>query len=332
MSLTARERLQACIKNDPALDRPPVALWRHFPVDDQSPAALAAATLNFQQAYDFDLVKVTPASSFAIKDWGAEDAWEGSTEGTRRYTSHPIQKPQDWEHLSVLDPRKAAHLSRQISCLRQIRAGLSPDIPLLQTMFSPLAQAKNLAGGEKLIVHLRQYPEAVLKGLQTIAETTRRFVELAMKTGIDGIFYAVQHAQAGLLTLDEYKTFGLPFDQNTTVPAAGLWCNLLHLHGLHIYFDLVPHFSSLFPIVNWHDRETSPALDAAQKLFSGVVCGGVSQHTIVLAEAAKVRAEAADAIRQTGGRRLLLGTGCVVPVIAPHGNLLAARQSVEVSQ
>ena len=332
MSLTPRERLQACIKNDPALDRPPVALWRHFPVDDQSPDSLTAATLDFQHHYNFDLVKVTPASSFAIKDWGAEDAWEGSTEGTRRYTSHPIQKPQDWERLPVLDPRKAAHLSGQINCLRQIRAGLSPEMPLLQTVFSPLAQAKNLAGGEMLIIHLRQYPEAVLKGLETIAETTRRFVELAMETGIDGIFYAVQHAQAGLMTLAEYKTFGLPLDLKTAGPAEGLWCNLLHLHGLHIYFDLVPHFASLFPIINWHDRETSPALEEAQKLFSGVVCGGISQHTIVYAGTAKVREEAADAIRQTGGRRLLLGTGCVVPVIAPHGNLLAARQSVEVSQ
>ena len=27
-----------------------------------------------------------------------------------------------------------------------------------------------------------------------------------------------------------------------------------------------------------------------------------------------------------------LGTGCVVPVIAPHGNILAARQSVEASR
>ena len=332
MSLTARERLQACIKNDPALDRAPVALWRHFPVDDQGPETLAAATLDFQHNYDFDLVKVTPASSFSIKDWGAEDAWEGSTEGTRRYTSHPVQKPQDWERLSVLDPVKAPNLSGQINCLRRIRAGLGPEIPLLQTVFSPLAQAKNLAGGETLIVHIRQYPEAVLKGLQSIAETTRRFVEAAMETGIDGIFYAVQHAQAGLMTLDEYKIFGLPFDLKTTLPAAGLWCNLLHLHGLYVYFDLIPHFSSMFPIVNWHDRETSPALNEAQKHFMGVVCGGVSQHTIVYEDASKVREEAADAIRQTGGRRLLLGTGCVVPVIAPHGNLLAARQSVEVSQ
>ena len=57
MSLTARERMQACLKDDPALDRPPVALWRHFPVDDQDPETLAAATLDFQRHYDFDLVK-----------------------------------------------------------------------------------------------------------------------------------------------------------------------------------------------------------------------------------------------------------------------------------
>ncbi len=81
MSLNPRERMQACLKNNPALDRPPVALWRHFPMDDQNPESLAAATLDFQRHYTFDLVKVTPASSFAIKDWGAEDAWEGSTEG-----------------------------------------------------------------------------------------------------------------------------------------------------------------------------------------------------------------------------------------------------------
>jgi uroporphyrinogen decarboxylase len=336
MSLNANERMQACIKDDPALDRPPVALWRHFPVDDQSPETLTAATLDFQKHYAFDLVKVTPASSFSIKDWGAEDAWEGSTEGTRRYTKRVIQKPQDWEHLPVLDPRKTSHLSAQLSCLRQIRSGLGPDVPLLQTVFSPLAQAKNLVGGDTLIVHLRKYPEALLKGLQTIADTTRYFVEAAMETGIDGIFYAVQHAQAGLMTLEEYKTFGLPFDIKTTQPAARLWCNLLHLHGLDVYFDLVPHFSPIFPIVNWHDRETYPSLQEAQASeilkaakVSPVLCGGVSQKTIVYEDARRVREEALDAVRQTGGRRLLIGTGCVVPVIAPHGNILAARHSVE---
>ncbi len=334
MTLTHRERLQACLTNDISLDRPPVALWRHFPVDDQTPETLAAATLDFQRHYDFDLVKVTPASSFSIKDWGAEDIWEGHTEGTRRYTRRVIEKPQDWEHLPVLSP-SSPHLARQLACLHYIRSDLAPETPLLQTIFSPLAQAKNLAGGERLLVHLRRQPESVLKGLETIAETTRRFVEACMKIGLDGVFYAVQHAQAGLLTFDEYKTFGLPNDLTCLEPAKSLWCNLLHLHGLNVYFDFITQ--SLFPdhlfhIVNWHDRETGPSLAEGLKDYPGAVCGGINQKTIVFGDRSEVQKEAADAIAQTGGRRFILGTGCVVPVIAPHGNITAARQIVEAPE
>jgi uroporphyrinogen decarboxylase len=330
MTLTHRERLQACLKNDPALDRPPVALWRHFPVDDQSPEPLAAAVLDFQRHYDFDLVKVTPASSFCLKDWGVEDVWEGHTEGTRRYTRSVVHAPRDWERLKVLDPRKARHLAAQIACLRRIRSGLGPDVPVLQTIFSPLAQAKHLVEADTLAVHMRLYPEAVLKGLETIAETARRFVEACLETGIDGVFYAVQHAQAGVLSLEEYKTFGLPGDRTVLEPAKSLWCNLLHLHGLNVYFDLVAEYP--VQIVNWHDRETPPSLADAKKWFAGAVCGGISQNTIVYEDSSRVREEAAEAIKQTRGRRLLLGTGCVVPVIAPHGNLQAACRSVEGSR
>lgn len=328
---THRERIQAAMSGE-LIDRPPVALWRHFPVDDQSPGPLAKATLHFQQTYDFDLVKVTPASSFCLKDWGAEDEWNGHTEGTRQYSKRVIHGPRDWERLPSLDPT-SGHLAAQLNCLRMIRSELDSETPLLQTVFSPLAQAKNLAGNETLLAHLRLYPESVLKGLAAIAETTRRFVEACLDTGVDGIFYAIQHAQANLLTLEEYKTFGLPNDQKVLEPARDLWCNLLHLHGHNVYFSQLstlrePQGSALhFPIVNWHDRETYPSLSEAQQIYPGVVCGGMRQDTLVYADQAEVQKEAADAIQQTGGRRFILGTGCVVPVIASHGNILAARES-----
>lgn len=327
--LTPRQRLQACLADDPALDRPPVALWRHFPVDDQSPETLAVAALTFQRLYNFDLVKVTPASSFCLKDWGAQDVWEGHSEGTRRYTTRVVRKPQDWERLPLLDPRRAPHLAGQLACLRLVRAGLGPQTPILQTVFNPLSQAKNLAGGDLLLEHLRQHPEAVLKGLEIIAETTRRFVEAAIETGIDGVFFAVQHAQAGLLSLDEYRTFGLPGDRTALEPAGALWCNLLHLHGKEIHFGLVPEYP--VQVVNWHDRETPPSLAEAQEQFAGVVCGGVSQQTIVFGDGPRVRAEAEQAIAATSGRRFILGTGCVVPVIAPHGNIEAVVGATHAS-
>ncbi len=318
---THRERIQACIKGE-ILDQTPVALWRHFPVDDQSPETLAAAQIAFQHTYDFDLVKVTPASSFCLRDWGAEDEWRGNPEGTRQYTKHVVLQPQDWEQLKVLDP-SAPHLAGQLACLRQIRAGLGPNTPMLQTVFNPLSQAKNLAGQNTLLVHLRKHPEAVMKGLQTIALTTRQFTEAALETGIDGIFYAVQHAQATLLNENEFKQFSQSLDLEILDSAQGLWCNMVHIHGEDIYFEQVSKYP--VQIVNWHDRETSPSLAEAQKIFKGVLCGGLSRETLVYKTAQDVWSEKEDAIRQTHGQRLIVSTGCVVPVIAPHGNFVAAK-------
>jgi uroporphyrinogen decarboxylase len=53
------------------------------------------------------------------------------------------------------------------------------------------------------------------------------------------------------------------------------------------------------------------------------------QDTLVYESRAQVEGEAADAIEQTQGKRFILGTGCVVPIIASHGNLSAARKIVE---
>jgi uroporphyrinogen decarboxylase len=320
---THRERLETCLLGE-LPDRPPVALWRHFPVDDQSPENLAEAHLAYQQTYDFDLVKVTPASSFCLKDWGVDDVWEGSTEGTRRYLKHVITKPRDWEHLPTLDP-SSPHLASQLACLRQIRKGLGHETPLLQTIFNPLAQAKHLAVEETLLVHLRKYPEAVMKGLETIMKTTRRFLEAAIETGIDGIFYAVQHAQATLLSQDEFVSFSQTSDLALLGSASDLWCNMLHLHGENVYFDVLSKYPA--QILNWHDRETAPSLSEAQKGFKGVLCGGLSRDTLVFKTPVEIQKEADDAIQQTNGKSLILSTGCVVPIIAPYGNIRAARQA-----
>jgi uroporphyrinogen decarboxylase len=241
-----------------------------------------------------------------------------------------IVEPGDWERLPLLEPT-AGHLGGQLACLRAIRAGLGPDTPMLQTVFSPLAQAKHLAAGDILLVHLRKYPDAVMRGLEIIAQITRRFVEAAIETGIDGIFYAVQHAQAGLLSEEEFVRFSRISDLSVLEAAQGLWCNMLHIHGADIYFDAVGDYP--VHILNWHDRDAPPSLAQAQasKVLktsqASVVCGGLGRDTLAYRTTAEIQREAADAINQTGGKGLLLSTGCVVPIIAPYGNLIAARDS-----
>ncbi|MGB8980679.1 MAG: uroporphyrinogen decarboxylase family protein [Anaerolineales bacterium] len=321
-----RQRLEAVVAGEKP-DRVPVALWRHFPVDDQSLGNLAGATVDFQRAYDFDLVKVTPASSFCIKDWGVQDVWRGASEGTREYTVHVIQHPEDWERLPVLDPYKG-YLGAQLECLRLIVHELGPDVPVIQTIFSPLAQAKNLVGGGGLLVHLRKYPQALQIGLNTIAESTIRFIEAMQSIGIAGLFYAVQHARFSLLSLDEYRAFGGAYDQRVLEPAKAYWLKMLHLHGEEVMFDYFTDYP--VDIINWHDRDTAPDLADGQNRFQWIVCGGLQrERTMELGTPEQVTAEARQAIQATGGRRFILGTGCVTPITAPRANLLAARRIVE---
>jgi len=317
--------MEACL-NGKILDRPPVSLWRHFPVDDQTPQGLARASLVFQHTFDFDLVKVTPSSSYCLQDWGAQDVWRGDTEGTRDYVGRVIQHPEDWGKLRVLDPYQG-HLADELECLKILARELSPQTPIIQTIFNPLSQAKNLVGGANLLVHIRHYPQAVHEGLKIIVESTQRFIEAVKATGVDGIFYAVQHAQYGLLSEAEYNSFGCLYDMQALEPAQDMWLRLLHLHGLNVMFDLFTDYP--VNIINWHDRETAPSLSLAQKSFPGVVCGGVSRETLALGEADQARSEALEALQSTGGQRIIISTGCVTPVITPYGNILAVRQSVE---
>ncbi|MBU0705422.1 MAG: uroporphyrinogen decarboxylase, partial [Chloroflexi bacterium] len=239
----------------------------------------------------------------------------------------PVQSPDDWHELALLDPVQG-RLGAQLRCLRLIAGEMGGETPFIQTIFNPLSQAKNLVGKERLLVHLRRYPDAVRAGLEAITETTVRFVNAVRETGAAGLFYAVQHAQYGLLSEEEYATFGRPYDLRVLEAAQGLWLNVLHLHGVDVMFDLLADYP--VQVINWHDRETWPTLAEGQRRFSGAVCGGLQRWEVVVrGDPAQVQAQAADAISQTGGRRFILGTGCVTPIVAPTSNIRAARKAVE---
>jgi uroporphyrinogen decarboxylase len=161
-----------------------------------------------------------------------------------------------------------------------------------------------------------------------ITDTIVRFVKAARETGIAGVFYAVQQAQYGLLSEEEYAAFGRPYDLRVLEATQGLWLNVLHLHGTDVMFDLLADYP--VQVVNWHDRETPPTLAQAQRRLDGAVCGGLQRWDVVVQGTRdQVREQAADAIAQTGGRRFILGTGCVTPIVAPTSNIHAVREAVE---
>jgi len=325
--MNKRERLEKTILGEET-DRVPVALWRHWPGDDQRAADLAEATVMFQRQWDFDFVKVTPTSSFCITDYGVQDRWAGHLEGTREYTRRAVERSLDWTELRVLDPSKGV-LSRQIEVLRLLKDAFGTETPFIQTIFSPLAQAKNIAGGEALIEHMRTAPDRVRTGLNTITDSTLRFMDAIRKSGVSGIFYAVQHASYSMMTEAEYQEFGRPYDLRIleAIPDTW-WLNMMHLHGKLPMFDLVADYP--VQVINWHDRETAPDLNEGKLKFKGAVSGGIGRwDPMHSGTPVEVRTQARHAIEQTNRRRFILSTGCVIMTTTPQSNIRAAREVVE---
>ncbi len=317
--MTSRERIQAAIEGQP-VDRMPISLWRHFPEQDQTAEDLTRATLDWQQRFRFDLVKFMPPGDYPIIDWGGVTVYEGARAGTRTTKRFPIASPADWASLAPLDVHEGFN-GMVLEAVRRTRALLDSDVPLLQTIFSPLTVAMKLSNGEA-VRYTESHPEQLRAGLAVIAEVTRRFAEASLAAGADGFFFATQCADEAVMSVAAYREFGLHFDRTVldSVPERAIV--LLHLHGSRPMFDLQADYPA--HIVNWHDRHAAPSLQEGRSRSRRCVAGGIDERQIANASADAVAAEVTDAIAATGGRGLIVAPGCVIPIDTPDANVLAA--------
>ena len=322
-----RDRLEKTFAGE-ATDRVPVALWRHWPGDDQRAADLARSCVDFQNAFDWDFVKVTPASNYAVADYGVQDQWEGNLKGTRATIRRAVNRSLDWTDLRPLDPTRGA-LGRHLECLRIMPNGLQDsDTPILMTIFNPLSQAKQVAGQELLLRHLRIHPDRVHTGLNTLTESTLRFINELRSLPIAGIFFAIQHASYDILSQAEYDAFGWPYDRKIldALPT-NWWFNMVHFHGTTPMFHIANQL--LVQAVNWHDRETEPDLALGRSQITGAACGGLSQWEHVHnGTPTTIRDAFRSAVNMTNSRRFILSTGCVTMITSPLSNLRAVRAVV----
>ncbi|MBL8289829.1 MAG: uroporphyrinogen decarboxylase [Rubrivivax sp.] len=318
--MTHWQRIEAALRGEPT-DRAPVALWRHFPEDDLDPAKLAAHTLAWQRQWDFDLVKFMPSGTYGVEDWGAVTAYRGSANGAREVVKPAVARSDDWLELAALDVRQGSY-GRQNQALAAVARELKGEVPLLQTVFSPLTTARKLAT-EGLFADLRRAPAALEQALGVITEVTIRFALDAIEAGAHGVFLATQLASYRLLSAEEYQRFGKAYDLQVLAALRGKTrLNLLHAHGHDIMFDLLADYP--VEMLNWHDRTAGPALAEALSRFPGLLVGGLNENATLLNGSARaIEDEVREALAQTGARRLVLGPGCVVPIAVPPAAIAA---------
>lgn len=315
-----RDRLERALRGDRP-DHVPVALWRHFPGDDQRPETLARAHVAFYRAFDFDLLKVTPASGYYGDDWGLRAGYRPNREGVRHYTDRPIKKAGDWERLKRLDPSHGTY-GREVQAIRLIAEEVGADVHVIETVFSPLTIARTLSGEQAVVRYLRETPDTLHRGLEIITEVTADFVRAVLAAGADGVFFATQMATTDALTVEEYEEFGRPYDLRVLEAARG-GLTVLHIHGVNVMFDVLTDYP--VQVINWHARETPPTLAEARARVPVCLAAGLDAwKTLAGGTPEAVAEEVRDAVAQTGGRGHILTTGCVMPVDTPEANIRAA--------
>ncbi|GIO38650.1 methylcobamide--CoM methyltransferase [Paenibacillus antibioticophila] len=339
-----RERFNRILRERDVADRPMVSAWRHFIEVEHDSIALAAATVDFQRKYDWDFVKINPRTTYYAEVWGNEYDYSQYDGVVPLVTKIRIQ---DREDLKQITPRtaEAAPLQDQLKVISRVRQELGDEVPIVQTVFSPLAVLEYLGGHRTLASYrpairkasplpelLAASPTEVHKALEAITETLVDYAKAALRSGADGFFYAVLGlARDGYLTSEEYKEFGLPYDLEllryiSPDPV------ILHTCGPEAH----PERFAEYPIsaLHWADRAPgNPSLAGHEQwLKAPIAVGGVDERLFgANGSPSTIISQSLETIEAFRGRPLILAPGCGLPLDAEDEQLKALRNSVEHS-
>jgi uroporphyrinogen decarboxylase len=327
--MSPKERILAAVGGKP-VDRPPVSFWGHAYHRESTAHDLAESTLEFWTAHQWDFVKLNPRASYHAETWGVEVRYPGVRYQKPQRVDFPVKTPADWARIGAR-AADAAPLAEQLEAIRLVRRGLPPDVLLIETVFSPLAIAADLAASPAAVLaHLRQDEGPVLAAVERIAATFQDFVRQALAAGADGIYFAtVDWATRDLLTPAEYARYARPTDLAVLETAQGATFNVVHVcRRNNLLAELADYPAHAY---SWAATEPgNPDLRDGLRAVGGAVAGGIGQEDALQAPGPFAVLQQLDkGFELTGGRRWIVAPGCSIPPTTPTENLNAIRRALD---
>ena len=314
--MTGRKRVEAALAMS-VTDRPPVGAWGHTYREEWSPEELAGITVERARRFGWDYVKFQPRASSFAEAFGSVYHPPGHRLRGPILIRPAVPNLEAWSSVAVAN-RKARELG--------------PDVPVIQTVFSPVTVGGYLVGKSqsRVVRELRKHPDMVGPALERIAEALVDFTRRSVRAGAAGIFYAISgYAGRKVMPEDVYRDLVLPYDQGVlnALPAKA-WFNAVHLCGSNLNFGLARDLPG--QAVSWSiHNQGNPSLTEGQKIAGRAVMGGLSQRaTLVYGPPARIRSEVSRAVKETDGRGLIVAPGCSVPPRVRETNLVAMVEAI----
>jgi uroporphyrinogen decarboxylase len=172
---------------------------------------------------------------------------------------------------------------------------------------------------------MRERPTILAEALQVITQSLVNYVQKAAATGVHGIFYSVDGASDAVMTEDEYRVWGRPYDL-AVLTAVDVRFKVLHLHGERLHFDSMADY----PVgaLSWSLHSGNPTWSEGRALSGKVVLGGIDERGLLQRNEAELSEEVASFVRGQGGRSVILTPGCLIPGDTPPRVLRGLREVV----
>jgi uroporphyrinogen decarboxylase len=293
--MTKVERVRAALRGVP-VDHPPITVWYHFGLQHAPAETMAAAHLEFLDAYDLDWLKVMNDYSYPMPK-GLE----------------VIATAGDLRRIEPLDPGTPP-MGEQLRVIEILGKALAGRCLFVDTLFNAWNTLRRSLAKEAMPRFMREHPAEVLQALTAVNDTLIAFATASLARGAAGIFLAVP-ASEEYVTREEYERFMRPFDLAllAAIRHAGEG-HILHAHGRRIYLDrMLDHPVSA---LSWADRDSGPSLGEVRKRTALPLMGGLSQSQFAYVSATTVRQQVRDAIGTAGKDSLLIAPGCALPSYA----------------
>lgn len=340
-AMTKRERLQALIKHAP-VDRPPVAAWQHFLREETDPERFVDATVSFQRRYDWDVIKVNPRAVVFTETWGNRYDYSTYIGFGPKCVKSVIQTADDLKKVNCL-PGNYGPLGEQLKIVSEIRKRVGSEVPLIQTVFSPLAILLNLTGtrmigryreaaraDSPIVDYIQKNPDGMHHALRAISFTLTDYIKRLLEAGADGIFYAsIGLAREGYLRYMEWEIFSRKYDLEILNPFCGAF-TILHTCGI---FANPQRFAD-YPVSALHWAQSAPGNPTFEtsRQWLGSVCamGGVDERLFGTGAAQEIGRQARQAVSRNKGFPFFLAPECSASPDSLPEEYLELRNAVEL--
>ena len=326
---TPRERIETILAGEKP-DRFAASFWRHFFHKEHYAEGTAEAMIDFQEKFKWDFIKINPRADYHVEGWGFEQ--EFSHDEFKKHTKlkFPVKSVDDWSRIEPLKPHTPS-LDEHLRVVSIIRKELGWDLPILMTVFTPIAIAGRMVEDRQMLAdHIRESPDKVLPAIEAITQTFEAFASEVRNAGADGLFFATtQWASSDMMTWEDFQKFGIPFDQRVIKAAEDDALNLFHICSSNNFLGELAQVDYGSKLYNWDfDDPTNSPLDKADDLLPDkVLVGGVDHNGWLLHSSAEEVGFQIDRFKaKFDPSRVILGPGCAIPPEVSYDNLTAIRE------